>query len=185
MTRLPCTCAAAACPLGCILPAVLRNNRLGQFMDTRQEVDHTPCNHADRGNKGSLMLAMTPLEQTSPPWPVSCHAVHGWVLLFRHILLWEGFFALHRLHRLCNSFSNKLKGMLTVRRPSSVPARKTRTAISPLFAHRIFLKGVFSAASTCMQACSMSQAARVLFSYYPLLDCGPSCLKKGTKCSTR
>ena len=35
----------------------------------------------------------------------------------------------------------------TVRNPSSVPARNTRTAISPLLAHRILLKGV------CRESC--------------------------------
>lgn len=40
---------------------------------------------------------------------------------------------------------------LAVRSPSSVPALKTRTAISPLFAHKIRLKGVFSAASICTE----------------------------------
>ena len=40
--------------------------------------------------------------------------------------------------------------MASVVRPSSVPARKTRTAISPRLAHRILAKGVASAASTTM-----------------------------------
>ena len=39
--------------------------------------------------------------------------------------------------------------MLTVRRPSSVPALNTLTAISPLLAHRMRLKGVLSASSIC------------------------------------
>lgn len=36
-----------------------------------------------------------------------------------------------------------------MRRPSSVPALNTLTAISPLLAHRMRLNGVFSAASIC------------------------------------
>ena len=55
---------------------------------------------------------------------------------------------LARLSRHCQA-TPEATGMLTVRSPSSVPALNTLTAISPLLAHRMRLKGVLSASSIC------------------------------------
>jgi hypothetical protein len=42
--------------------------------------------------------------------------------------------------------------MLTVRRPSSVPALNTRMAISPRLAHRIFLNGTSPVWKVCKKS---------------------------------